>query len=79
MAKTIVVGQLVVADGLVGVYRVVEISKDGVTANIEKFDIAKQKSVGDPTRPVAVNKLNAYEENSEQAAARILREAVTED
>jgi hypothetical protein len=79
MAKKNEVGQLVVADGLVGVYRVVEISENRETATIEKFDISKQKSVGDPTRTVAVNKLTAYEENSSQAAARILREAITED
>jgi hypothetical protein len=32
-------GRLVVSDGMVGVYRVVGISSDGETADIEKFDI----------------------------------------
>jgi hypothetical protein len=60
MAKAIKVGGLVVPDGLVGVYRVVGVSPDGQTANIEKFDVSKQKSVGDPLRTVAMDKLTAY-------------------
>jgi hypothetical protein len=82
MAKTtkaIEAGRLVVPDGMVGVYRVVGVSPDGQTADIEKFDVSKQKSVGDPIRSVAVNKLAAYTENASQTAARILREAITED
>jgi hypothetical protein len=82
MAKTtkvIAAGRLVVPDGMVGVYRVVGVSPDGQTADIEKFDVSKQKSVGDPIRSVAVNKLAAYTEDASQTAARILREAVTED
>ena len=82
MAKTtkvIAAGRLVVPDGMVGVYRVVGVSPDGQTADIEKFDVSKQKSVGDPIRSVAVNKLVAYTEDASQTAARILREAITED
>jgi hypothetical protein len=82
MAKTtkaIEAGRLVVPDGLVGVYRVVGVSPDGQTADIEKFDVSKQKSVGDPIRSVAMNKLAAYTEDASQTAARILREAITED
>jgi hypothetical protein len=82
MAKTtkaIEAGHLVVPDGMVGVYRVVGVSPDGQTADIEKFDVSKQKSVGDPIRSVAVNKLAAYREDASQTAARILREAITED
>jgi len=82
MAKTtkvIAAGRLVVPDGMVGVYRVVGVSPDGQTADIEKFDVSKQKSLGDPIRSVAVNKLAAYTEDASQTAARILREAVTED
>ena len=60
-------------DGLVGV------SSDGQTADIEKFDVSKQKSVGDPLRTVAMNKLTAYKEDASQTAARIVREAATED
>jgi len=66
-------------DGMAGVYRVVGVSPDGQTADIEKFDVSKQKSVGDPIRSVAVNKLSAYTEDASQTAARILREAITED
>jgi hypothetical protein len=72
-------GQIVVPDGLVGVYRVVAVSPDGQTADIEKFDVSRQKSVGDPVRSVAVNKLSAYTEDTSQTAARIVREATTED
>jgi hypothetical protein len=72
-------GQIVVSDGLVGVYRIVAVSPDGQTADIEKFDISKQKSLGDPTRSVAINKLSVYEEDPSQSAARIVREATTED
>jgi hypothetical protein len=79
MAKAIKAGHLVVPDGLVGVYRVVGVSPDGQTADIEKFDVSNQKSLGDPIRTVATNKLAAYEEDASQAAARIVREAITED
>jgi hypothetical protein len=82
MAKTtkaIEAGRLVLPDGMVGVYRVVGVSPDGQTADIEKFDVSKQKSVGDPIRSVALNKLAAYTEDASQTAARILREAITED
>jgi hypothetical protein len=72
-------GHLVLLDGLVGVYRVVRVSPDGQTAEVEKFNISTQKSLGDPVRPVATNKLSAYKEDATQAAARILREAITED
>ena len=72
-------GQIVVSDGLVGVYRVVAISLDEQTADIEKFDVSKQKSLGDPIRSVAMNKLSAYKEDASQSAARTVREAVTED
>jgi len=57
----------------------VSVSADGQTADIEKFDVATQKSVGDPVRAIAMNKLTPYEENPNQAAARVVREAVTED
>ena len=79
MAKAIKAGQLVAPDGLVGVYRVVGVSSDGQTADIEKFDVSKQKSLGDPIRTVAMNKLSAYKEDASQTAARIVREATTED
>jgi hypothetical protein len=72
-------GQIVVLDALVGVYRVVAVSPDGQTADVEKFDVSKQKSLGDPMRSVAITKLSAYKEDASQAAARIVREATTED
>ena len=72
-------GQIVVPEGLVGVYRVVAVSPDGLTAEIEKYNVSKQKSLGDPIRSVATNKLSAYQEDATQAAARIVREAATED
>jgi hypothetical protein len=80
MAKAqIKAGQIVVSDGLVGVYRVVAVSPDGQTADIEKFNISKQKSLGDPMRSVAMTKLSIYKEDASQSAARIVREATTED
>jgi hypothetical protein len=80
MATTqIKAGQIVVPDGMVGVYRVVRVSPDGQTADIEKFDVSKQKSLGDPIRSVAMNKLTVYKEDASQTAARIVREAITED
>lgn len=72
-------GQIVVSQGLVGVYRVVALSQDGQTADIEKFDVSTQKSLGDPVRSVATNKLAPYKEDESQVAARIVREATTED
>ena len=80
MAKAqIKTGQVVVLDGMVGVYRVVSVSPEGQTADIEKFDVSSQKSLGDPIRSVATNKLAAYKEDASEAAARIVREAITED
>jgi hypothetical protein len=80
MAKAqIKTGQVVVLDGMVGVYRVVGVSLEGKTADIEKFDVSSQKSLGDPIRSVATNKLAAYKEDASEAAARIAREAITED
>jgi hypothetical protein len=35
--------------------------------------------LGDPVRSVALDKLTAYKEDASQAAARIVREATTED
>jgi hypothetical protein len=78
MAK-IKTGQVVVSEGLVGVYRVVSLSPNGQTADVEKFDVSSQKSVGDPVRSVAIDKLTAYKEDASQSAARIVREAATED
>lgn len=73
-------GQIVVVDGLVGVYRVVAASRgDGQMADIEKFDVSGEKSLGDPIRSVAIDKLTSYKEDVSQAAARIVREAATED
>jgi hypothetical protein len=72
-------GQVVVLDGMVGVYRVVGVSPDGQTADIEKFDVSRQKSLGDPIRSVAMNKLTPYKEDARQTTARIVREATTED
>jgi hypothetical protein len=72
-------GQVVVLDRMVGVYRVVAVSPDGQTADVEKFDVSTQKSLGDPVRSVAINKLSAYQEDPSQAAARVVREAITED
>jgi hypothetical protein len=72
-------GQIVVPEGLVGVYRVVAVSPDGQMADIEKFDVSRQKSLGDPIRSIAMNKLSMYKEDASQAAARMVREAITED
>ena len=57
----------------------VRVSPDGQTADIEKFDVSTRKSVGDPVRSIATNKLTVYKEDSSQAAARVAREAITED
>lgn len=72
-------GQIVVAEGLVGVYRVVAVSLDEQLVDIEKFDVSRQKSLGDPIRSIAMNKLSVYKEDASQAAARIVREEITED
>ncbi len=77
MAKTITAGQVVVSERMDGVYRVVKVT--GETADIERFDVSKQKSLGDPLRTVAVNKLTEYNEDAKQAAARTLREVAQED
>ena len=67
------------SDGLVGVYRVVAVSPGGKTADIEKFDVSRERSLGDPIRSVAIDKLTPYKEDASHAAARTVREATTED
>ncbi len=77
MAKKINVGEIVVSDGMVGVYRVVTVSSD--KADVERFDISTQKSLGDPIRTVALDKLTPYREDASEAAARIVRDVTAEE
>jgi hypothetical protein len=43
------------------------------------LDTLSDRIQADPIRTVAMNKLNVYKEDASQTAARIVREATTED
>ena len=71
MIKT---GNLVVARGHEGIYRVYAISEDGKTAEIERFITSSRQPISDKIS-VPSDTLSRVKEDASQAAARIVREA----
>jgi hypothetical protein len=61
-----------------GTFKVLAISHGGLTAAIQSFNISKQQLLGKPIEDIPCDTLLPFEEDSSQAAARIVREA-TED
>jgi hypothetical protein len=70
--------QLVIAQGHTGTFKVIEVSKDGRTADIQPFSLSKQKLFGPILMSIPCSTIFAFTEDASQAAARIVREA-TED
>ena len=70
-------GDLVVAQGHEGIFRIYTISQDGKSAEIELFSVSRQQPVGHSLN-VPTSTLSPFKEDASQAAARIVREA-TED
>jgi hypothetical protein len=69
------IGQLVLAQGRTGAFKVLAVSSDGQTASIQSFNISRQKFVGKPLIGIPSSALLPWKEDASQAAARIVREA----
>jgi hypothetical protein len=69
------IGQLVLAQGRIGAFKVLAVSSDGQTASIQSFNISRQKFVGKPLIGIPSSALLPWKEDASQAAARIVREA----
>jgi hypothetical protein len=67
-------GDLVVARGHEGVFKLIDISKDGYTADVELFNVSKQQPMG-YKMSAPTSTLFPFKEDASQAAARIVREA----
>jgi hypothetical protein len=70
-----VTGGLVISLHKRGIFKVLAISHGGQTAAIQSFNISKQQLLGKPIEDIPCDTLLPFEEDSSQAAARIVREA----
>jgi hypothetical protein len=68
-------GDIVISLYKRGIFKVLAISHGGQTAAIQSFNISKQKLLGQPLEDVPCDTLLPFEEDTSQAAARIVREA----
>ena len=71
-------GDIVLAQGHAGTFKILSISADGKMADIQSFSLSKQKLLGEVLRTIPVSTLIPHTEDASQAAARIVRDA-TED
>jgi len=71
-------GQVVIAQGHEGMFKVVNVSEDGRNADIQPFSLSKQMLIGAVVRGVPCDTLHHFKEDPGQAAARIVREASKE-
>jgi hypothetical protein len=71
-------GQVVTADGHTGTFKVLGVSADGQTADIQSFSLSRQTLVGSVMKAIPCRTLHHFKEDPSQAAARIVKEA-TED
>jgi stage V sporulation protein SpoVS len=70
-----VAGDLVTSVHKRGIFKVLAISHGGLTAAIQSFNISKQKLLDQPIEDVYRDTLLPFEEDANQAAARIVKEA----
>jgi hypothetical protein len=69
-------GQLVVAQGRTGTFKVLKVAGDGMNADIQLFNVSKQKLVnGEGIITVPSSTLFPFIEDSSQAALRVVRES----
>ncbi len=68
-------GQVVIAQGHEGTFKVLNVSADGQNADIQPFNLSKQMLLGAVMRGVPCSTLHHFKEDASQAAARIVREA----
>jgi hypothetical protein len=71
-------GQVVTAQGHMGTFKVLDVSADGQTADIQPFSLSKQMLLGTVMKGIPSSTLLHFKEDPSQAAAGIVREA-TED
>lgn len=68
-------GQVVTAEGHSGTFKVLDVSEDSQTADIQLFSLSKQMLIGSVMKNIPCSTLHHFKENPRQAAARIVREA----
>ena len=71
-------GQVVTAQGQEGTFKVLNVSGDGQTADIQPFSLSRQMLLGAVMRGIPCSTLHHFKEDPSQAAARIVREATEE-
>ena len=71
-------GQVVTAQGYIGTFKILDISADGHTADIQAFSLSKQMPLGAVINGIPCSILVHFKEDASQAAARIVREATEE-
>jgi len=67
--------EIVIAQGHSGTFKVMRLSADGRTADIQSFSLSKQKLLGPVMTKIPCSTLSIFKEDASQAAARIVREA----
>jgi hypothetical protein len=72
---TFKVGDVVIAQGHAGVFKIYKLSEDGNDASLEGFDVSKQRLLGNVVPHVPCSDLSPFKEDASQAAARIVEEA----
>jgi hypothetical protein len=68
-------GQVVTAQGHEGPFKVLNVSEDGQSSDIQSFSLSRQMPLGAVIRGIACSTLHHFKEDPSQAAARIVREA----
>jgi hypothetical protein len=68
-------GQVVIAQGHEGTFKVLNVSEDGKNADIQAFSLSRQMLLGAVLRGIPCSTLHHFKEDPSQAAARIVREA----
>lgn len=74
MPYTPKVGDIVVADGQVGIFKVLAISDIGL-AQLQPFNVGKQQPFGKIMEKIPRKALHPFKEDSSQAALRVVRES----
>jgi hypothetical protein len=69
---------IVLLQGHTSTFKVLTVSADGKSADIQFFSLSKQKVLGGVMSGVPCSTLSPFKEHASRAAARIVREA-TED
>jgi hypothetical protein len=68
-------GDIVLLKGHTSPFKVLTVSADGKSADIQFFSLSKQKLLGGVMCSIPCSTLSHFKEDASQAAARIVREA----